>query len=185
MSGRGGRGGGRGGRGGAFGSARGTVTIAGTELNWDLTGLDIQKGPAERFPVCASISCRVARLLVLYATRHQMRRRHSFAHRRIELHYILRLPQEAPPPQAPPPTFHENAIIAHCLAVRDRIHEGPFYTILNDGMKNGLKRKASEPAPTEASLFNPFTDNQTYSAKYLKVRRRLPKLDARPYGESI
>jgi DNA-directed RNA polymerase III subunit RPC7 len=25
--------------------------IAGTELNWDLTGLDIQKGPAERFPV--------------------------------------------------------------------------------------------------------------------------------------
>jgi DNA-directed RNA polymerase III subunit RPC7 len=48
---RGGRGGGRGGRGGAFNPARGTVTIAGTELNWDLTGLDIQKGPAERFPV--------------------------------------------------------------------------------------------------------------------------------------
>jgi DNA-directed RNA polymerase III subunit RPC7 len=69
----------------------------------------------------------------------------------------------------------------HHIAVRDRVHEGPFYTVLNDGMKNGLKRKASEPAPTEASLFNPFTDNQTYSAKYLKVRRRLPKLDARPY----
>jgi DNA-directed RNA polymerase III subunit RPC7 len=27
------------------------VTIGGTELNWDLSGLDIQKGPAERFPV--------------------------------------------------------------------------------------------------------------------------------------
>lgn len=94
----------------------------------------------------------------------------------------LRPQQEAPPPQAPPPTEHENGIVAHYLAVRDRIHEGPFYTILNDGMKNGLKRKANEPAPTEASLFNPFTDNQTYSAKYLKVRRRLPKLDARPYG---
>lgn len=51
-AGRGGRGGARGGRGGgAFNPARGTVTIAGTELNWDLTGLDIQKGPAERFPV--------------------------------------------------------------------------------------------------------------------------------------
>jgi len=74
--------------------------------------------------------------------------------------------------------------VRHFLQVRDRIHEGPFYTILNDGMKNGLKRKASEPAPTEASLFNPFTDNQTYSAKYLKVRRRLPKLDERPYGKS-
>ncbi|KAI4927893.1 hypothetical protein J4E85_006406 [Alternaria conjuncta] len=136
---RGGRGGGRGGsRGGAFNPARGTVTIAGTELNWDLTGLDIQKGPAERFP-------------------------------------------EAPPPQAPPPTDDELAMVKHHLAVRDRIHEGPFYTILNDGMKNGLKRKANEPAPTEASLFDPFTGNQTYSAKYLKVRRRLPKLDARPY----
>jgi DNA-directed RNA polymerase III subunit RPC7 len=74
-------------------------------------------------------------------------------------------------------------MVKHHLAVRDRIHEGPFYTILNDGMKNGLKRKANEPAPTEASLFDPFTGNQTYSAKYLKVRRRLPKLDARPYGE--
>jgi DNA-directed RNA polymerase III subunit RPC7 len=114
------------------------VTIAGTELNWDLTGLDIQKGPAERFP-------------------------------------------EAPPPQAPPPTDDEIGMVKHHLAVRDRIHEGPFYTILNDGMKNGLKRKANEPAPTEASLFDPFTGNQTYSAKYLKVRRRLPKLDARPY----
>lgn len=76
-------------------------------------------------------------------------------------------------------------MVQHYLAVRDRIHEGPFYTILNDGMKNGLKRKANEPAPTEASLFNPFEDNQTYSAKYLKVRRRLPKLDARPYGKLL
>jgi DNA-directed RNA polymerase III subunit RPC7 len=101
------------------------------------------------------------------------------------LNHPLRRQQEAPPPQAPPPTAHENGIISHYLAVRDRIHEGPFYTILNDGMKSGLKRKANEPAPTEASLFNPFTDNQTYSAKYLKVRRRLPKLDARPYGKLV
>ncbi|KAF1836958.1 hypothetical protein BDW02DRAFT_566549, partial [Decorospora gaudefroyi] len=93
----------------------------------------------------------------------------------------LRYEQVAPPPQAPPSTDNEIRIVKHHLGVRDRIHEGPFYTILNDGMKNGLKRKANEPAPTEASLFDPFTGNQTYSAKYLKVRRRLPKLDARPY----
>jgi DNA-directed RNA polymerase III subunit RPC7 len=104
--------------------------------------------------------------------------------RSASLHHPLRPQQEAPPPQAPPPTAHEEGLIAHYLAVRDRIHEGPFYTILNDGMNDGLKRKASEPAPTEASLFNPFSDNQTYSSKYFKVRRRLPKLDARPYGKS-
>lgn len=47
----GGRGGRGGGRGGAYGGARGTVSIGGVELNWDLSGLEIQKGPAERFPV--------------------------------------------------------------------------------------------------------------------------------------
>ena len=46
-AGRGGRGGAR----GAFNPRSGTVTIGGTELNWDLSGLEIQKGPAERFPV--------------------------------------------------------------------------------------------------------------------------------------
>jgi hypothetical protein len=120
--------------------------------------------------------------VVPVAMRRQMDTAASIAHS-ASVKNPLRPQQEAPPPQAPPPTVHETSLVAHYVAVRDRIHEGPFYTILNDGMKNGLKRKASEPAPTEASLFNPFTDNQTYSAKYLKVRRRLPKLDARPYGE--
>jgi DNA-directed RNA polymerase III subunit RPC7 len=96
---------------------------------------------------------------------------------------LIRTAQDAPPPQAPPPTEDESATVQHYLAVRDRIHEGPFYTILNDGMKNGMKRKANQPAPTEASLFNPFADNLTYTSKYSKVRRRIPKLDARPYGE--
>ncbi|KAF2687496.1 hypothetical protein K458DRAFT_429396 [Lentithecium fluviatile CBS 122367] len=88
----------------------------------------------------------------------------------------------AKPVQAGPPSAHETAMVQHYLAVRDRIHDGPFYTILNDGMKNGLKRKANDPAPTDASLFDPFTDNQTYSSKYLKKRRRIPKLDMRPYA---
>ncbi|KAF2111736.1 DNA-directed RNA polymerase III, subunit Rpc31 [Lophiotrema nucula] len=132
--------GGRGGaRGGGFTAARpGTVKIAGVELQWDLSGLEIEKAPAERFP-------------------------------------------KRDPPMAPKPTPDEEAIVQHYLTVRDRIHEGPFYTVLNDGMTSGLKRKANEPAPTEAQMFNPFTDNQTYSSKYLKVRRRIPKLDTRPY----
>ncbi|KAH7088218.1 DNA-directed RNA polymerase III subunit Rpc31-domain-containing protein [Paraphoma chrysanthemicola] len=178
----GGRGGGRGGRGGAFNPGRGTVTIAGTELNWDLTGLDIQRGPAERFPpvYCAAPYHVVPAAMSRQPPESQSQPSASTL-RSAPSKHPLRRQQEAPPPQAPPPTAHERGIVSHYLRARDRIHEGPFYTILNDGMKNGLKRKASEPAPTEASLFNPFTDNQTYSAKYLKVRRRLPKLDARPY----
>lgn len=75
-------------------------------------------------------------------------------------------------------------MVRHYLAVRDRIHDGPFYTVLNDGQKSGLKRKATANAVSETALFNPFTDNQTYTSKYRKVRRRIPKLDTRPYGKS-
>lgn len=64
MSGRGGRGGRGGGRGG-FNPRSGTVTIGGTELNWDLSGLEIQKGPAERFPVGISNTLRAITLLDL------------------------------------------------------------------------------------------------------------------------
>ncbi|KAF2473127.1 uncharacterized protein BDR25DRAFT_282396 [Lindgomyces ingoldianus] len=133
--------GGRGGRGGRSGTARappGTVRIAGVEMAWDLTGLELKKSPTERFPKTSN-----------------------------------------PPP--PPPTAAEKAMHQRLVTLRDRIHDGPLYTVLGDGMKTGLKRKAEDPAPTEASLFNPFTDNLTYSAKYMKVRRRIPRLDTRPY----
>ncbi|KAF2267970.1 hypothetical protein CC78DRAFT_530386 [Lojkania enalia] len=93
----------------------------------------------------------------------------------------LRPEQKMPPPQAPPPNPEEKALLQYHLTVRDRIHEGPFYTVLSDGMQNGMKRKANDPAPTEAMLFNPFTDNQTYSSRYLKVYRKLPRLDTRHY----
>lgn len=165
-AGRGGRGGAR----GAFNPRSGTVTIGGTELNWDLSGLEIQKGPAERFPVGSSRTSR--------ATTSPSCDDAPECYKQRLIHVA-----GSSSSTSPPPTADEARIVQHFLQVRDRIHEGPFYTILNDGMKNGLKRKASEPAPTEASLFNPFTDNQTYSAKYLKVRRRLPKLDERPYGK--
>ncbi|CAI6340404.1 unnamed protein product [Periconia digitata] len=133
---RGGHGGG-GARGG-FGGGR-KLNIAGTELDWDISELDIPRGPIEPFP----------------KTHH--------------------------PPQPPPASRDEEITVQNHLGIRTRIHEGPFYTILNDGMKNGLKRKADDRGPTEDTLFNSFLDNQTYSAKYAKKRRRIPKLDTRPY----
>ena len=91
--------------------------------------------------------------------------------------------QSAPPAQAPPPSEREKNILKHYIALRDRAHNGPFYTVLNDGMKTGLKRKGSEMAPTDESLFDPFLGNETYSARYHKKQRKLPKLDTRPFGE--
>ncbi|KAF1999686.1 hypothetical protein P154DRAFT_436678 [Amniculicola lignicola CBS 123094] len=138
MSGRG-RGGGRGGFGGG---GRGGLKIGGVELNWDLSGIQVDKKPAERFPKRAA-------------------------------------------PLPPPPTSTEKRSVQYYMQIRDRIHSGPFYTVLNDGMRNGLRRPNNEPAPTEEQLFNPFTDNETYSAKYNKVRRRIPKLDTRPYVKEL
>lgn len=73
-------------------------------------------------------------------------------------------------------------MVQHYLAVRDRIHDGPYYTIMNDGRKTSIKRKASDSAPTEVELFNAFSDNQTWTSRYMKRRRRMPKLDERPYA---
>jgi DNA-directed RNA polymerase III subunit RPC7 len=63
------------------------------------------------------------------------------------------------------------------MEILERRRNGPLYTILNDGMKSGLKRRDNEKPPTEAQLFNPFTDNLTYSAKYHKEKRKLPRFD--------
>lgn len=50
-------------------------------------------------------------------------------------------------------------------------------------MKTGLKRRAGDIAPTDESLFDPFIGNETYSARYHKRIRKVPKLDTRPFGE--
>ncbi len=55
------------------------------------------------------------------------------------------------------------------------MHEGPLYAVLGDNVRIG-KPGAS------ASVFDPFEGMPTYSMKYRKKRRRLPKLDTRPYG---
>ncbi|KAF2177757.1 hypothetical protein K469DRAFT_696378 [Zopfia rhizophila CBS 207.26] len=90
-----------------------------------------------------------------------------------------------PPPRQPPPTDDEKILCQRYRALRDRIHDGPLYTVLGDGIKAGEKRKADGPPPTAEALFDPFTGTETYSAKYRKVRRRMPKLDTRPYGDGI
>ncbi|KAL8769253.1 MAG: hypothetical protein Q9209_004754 [Squamulea sp. 1 TL-2023] len=69
----------------------------------------------------------------------------------------------------------EKAQVAAFRALRSRIHEGPFYTILDSNARVGKTAKSS------AATFDPFEGMPTYSQKYIKQRRRLPKLSARPY----
>lgn len=88
----------------------------------------------------------------------------------------LRIVQTYDPPPPKPLTRTERLQVAHYRSFRDRIHEGPLYSVLGDNVRVG-KHGASA-----AAQFDPFEGMPTYSMKYKKKRRRLPKLDTRPYG---
>ncbi|KAK6533688.1 hypothetical protein TWF694_002620 [Orbilia ellipsospora] len=65
-----------------------------------------------------------------------------------------------------PLTPTERIHIARFRDHREKIHSGPLYTVL--GKRKGLE--------------NPFEDVVTYSAKkYHRQKRKVPKLDSRPY----
>lgn len=64
-----------------------------------------------------------------------------------------------------PLSHHEKSIIQRHLDHREKIHNGPLYTVLT-------KKRGLEDA---------FEDVVTYSKRYHRVKRKVPKLDARPY----
>ncbi|KAL8721232.1 MAG: hypothetical protein Q9225_002044 [Loekoesia sp. 1 TL-2023] len=84
-------------------------------------------------------------------------------------------PPYKPTPPAPLGNT-EKAQVAAFRSLRARIHEGPFYTILDEDSRIGKRTTKSS-----AASFNPFEGMPTYSQKYMKKKRRLPKLSARPY----
>lgn len=60
--------------------------------------------------------------------------------------------------------------MARYRAFRDRVHQGPLYTVLGD------RHQAGNQA-------DPFESMPTYTQKYRKQTRKIPRLDTRPYGE--
>ncbi|SLM34115.1 DNA-directed RNA polymerase III, subunit Rpc31 [Lasallia pustulata] len=89
----------------------------------------------------------------------------------------LNIYQEYKPLPPHPLTKGERAHIARFRSLRDRIHEGPLYTVLGDNARVGKPTKTA----AAAAQFDPFEGMPTYSHKYTKRRRKLPKLDTRPY----
>ncbi|KAI9771796.1 MAG: hypothetical protein M1840_001566 [Geoglossum simile] len=82
-------------------------------------------------------------------------------------------------PPVPPPvptslTRSERLQVSLYRHLRDRIHEGPLYTVLGDSHRVGTQG---------ARGADPFEGVPTYSMRYMKKKRKLPRLDTRPYGE--
>ncbi|KAI9660117.1 MAG: hypothetical protein M1821_001469 [Bathelium mastoideum] len=83
-------------------------------------------------------------------------------------------PEETPRPN--PPRRNERIAVARYRTLRDRIRDGPLYTILGHGVRVG---KAPPPV---AATFDPFGGQPTYSSqRFRKHRRRIPQLHTRPY----
>ncbi|KAL8831740.1 MAG: hypothetical protein Q9170_005170 [Blastenia crenularia] len=86
------------------------------------------------------------------------------------------LHQKYNPSPPTPLTSTEKAQVASFRSLRTRIHDGPYYTILDEDARIGKKS-----ARSAAASFDPFAGMPTYSQKYMRKRRRLPKLGARNY----
>ncbi|KAI5811327.1 DNA-directed RNA polymerase III, subunit Rpc31 [Peziza echinospora] len=78
-------------------------------------------------------------------------------------------PSELFPPNPPPIqsalSKEERAYVARFREFREKVCNGPFYTVL--GKKRGLE--------------NPFEEVERFSRKYERKKRKAPKLDAIPY----
>ncbi|KAG0127478.1 DNA-directed RNA polymerase III, subunit Rpc31 [Tuber indicum] len=61
--------------------------------------------------------------------------------------------------------MEERRIVARYHMYHDKIHNGSLYTVL--GKKHGME--------------DPFNDVSKYSARYKRQKRRVSKLDSRPY----
>lgn len=63
-------------------------------------------------------------------------------------------------------------------SLRERFHEGPYYSVLDAASSSAKKGSAAR------ANYNPFHGMPSYSGRYQKKKRTLPKLQGRPYSES-
>lgn len=83
--------------------------------------------------------------------------------------------KEYNPPKPKPLSKAEKIQVSRFRSLLTNIHEGPLYTVLGENVRVG------KPTASSAASFDPFEGMPTYSQKYTKRRRRIPKLDTRPY----
>ncbi|KAL9598026.1 MAG: hypothetical protein Q9219_004782 [cf. Caloplaca sp. 3 TL-2023] len=154
---------------GGRGRVDGGYKIAGNIVPWD-PDIDLDRPtPTPLFPV------RTKKLLPIFP---------SHTPQKIPLTALINLfsHQTYKPPPPAPLTPTEKGRVSAFRSLRACIHEGPFYTILDGNARAGKISSTTRSASSAAAArFDPFEGMPTYSQKYMKKRRRLPKLSARPY----
>ncbi|KIX10208.1 uncharacterized protein Z518_01289 [Rhinocladiella mackenziei CBS 650.93] len=84
-------------------------------------------------------------------------------------------PIELPVPR--PVSAPEASIVKHYLSFRSRARDGPYYSILDPSSVVDEKGKVSKRAG-----FDPFNDQDKYTAKYHQKKRAVPDLCGREYA---
>lgn len=92
---------------------------------------------------------------------------------------ILTMPyQPYDTPKAEPLQSRERSEVNRYRALRDRFQNGPYYAAVNaasTSAKQGTKERAE---------FDPFNGMPSYSSRYQKRKRTVPKIAGREYSES-
>ncbi|PYH86510.1 III, C31 subunit of DNA-directed RNA polymerase [Aspergillus uvarum CBS 121591] len=78
-------------------------------------------------------------------------------------------------PRARPLTPHEQIQVDQYRSLRERFHDGPYYSVLDSATSSAKKESAAR------AHFDPFHGMPSYSGKYQKKMRTLPKLVGREY----
>ena len=66
----------------------------------------------------------------------------------------------------------EKSEVDHYRNLRERFHNGPFYSVLDSASSSAKKGTAAR------ANFDPFHGMPSYSGKYQKKHRTMPKIDA-------
>jgi DNA-directed RNA polymerase III subunit RPC7 len=84
-------------------------------------------------------------------------------------------------PHARPLSEKEQCEVNHYRHLRERFHEGPYYSVLDTSSSSAKKGSAAR------ANFDPFHGMPSYSGRYQKKRRTLPKVAniGREYGEHL
>jgi DNA-directed RNA polymerase III subunit RPC7 len=109
-------------------------------------------------------------------------------------HSLTRTPTEQPfdTPPFTPPSARELEALDHALRFRQAIRDGPFYAFLETdarapkpGELSGSGALAAASAARDAAAAaaaSPFERMRTYSQKFVKARRTMPRIAQQRYG---
>ena len=78
-------------------------------------------------------------------------------------------------PKMRPLSSTERDQIAKFRELRERIHEGPLYAVPDENARVGKSGKRIK------RNLDPFEGVQTYSQRYTRKRRQIPRLNTRSY----